>query len=267
MAQMSGRRRLTEAETQRRMFAVSAARIRREGLSATFDQLRFEEIIGEADVSRSTVYRRWPSREAFYGDLLRVLLLDAETFAFHSLPPGAIDGTPGLEGATPDDLATPGGRRALLVELIRARTEEVVRVMARTPAMRTYSSLRAIVRSAEPALAAEGLAILAQGHESYLRRVTAQWRGVLREVGYRPGPGVSLLQLATLAAVVIRGYLEVEGALPEAAVRPERCDPFGTGREADWTILSRGYATLLLGLLEPDPGYRPAAASVAHAER
>lgn len=253
----SSRRRLTEAETRQRMFDAAARRIHRDGLSATFDQLGFEDIIVEAGVSRSTVYRRWPNRDSFYSDLLRVLVADPIAGGwFRYLPPGTIDGAPAPIGVGPEGLATAEARRALLVELTRERVDEFVRLVAGTPVLRTFSSLRAIVRSSEDGVAAEGEAFLRRGHEEYLRRVCQIWTPVLDQLGFRPVPGVTLLQVATLAVVVLRGYLEFEGLLPPDATHVERCDPFGTGRVADWTIVSRGYVAALLGLLEPvpDPG-------------
>ena len=43
------------------------------GLTVSLDHISLEQLIRDADVSRSTVYRRWPHKDLFFSDLVREL--------------------------------------------------------------------------------------------------------------------------------------------------------------------------------------------------
>jgi len=47
------------------MLQAAVAMINRDGLTVSLDHLSFEEVIRDADVSRSAVYRRWPYKQPF----------------------------------------------------------------------------------------------------------------------------------------------------------------------------------------------------------
>jgi AcrR family transcriptional regulator len=70
-------RRLSDQETERRMLGAALAVVSRTGLTVSLDHLSFEDIIRDADVSRSAVYRRWPYKDLFFSDLVKQLALDA----------------------------------------------------------------------------------------------------------------------------------------------------------------------------------------------
>ena len=62
---------------ERRMLGAALAVVGRTGLTVSLDHLSFEDIIRDADVSRSAVYRRWPYKDLFFSDLVKQLALDA----------------------------------------------------------------------------------------------------------------------------------------------------------------------------------------------
>jgi AcrR family transcriptional regulator len=63
-------RRLPEDETERRMLRAALAMVNRAGLTVSLEHISFEEVIREADVSRSSAYRRWPHKDLFFSDLV-----------------------------------------------------------------------------------------------------------------------------------------------------------------------------------------------------
>ena len=77
-------RRLSDQETERRMLAAAAAMVQRTGLTVSLDHISFEDVIRDADVARSAVYRRWPYKDLFFSDLVKELAREA-------IPPALLD--------------------------------------------------------------------------------------------------------------------------------------------------------------------------------
>ena len=70
-------RRLSDQETEKRMLHAAMAMVNRTGLTVSLDHLSFEDIIRDADVARSAVYRRWPYKDLFFSDLVKELAKSA----------------------------------------------------------------------------------------------------------------------------------------------------------------------------------------------
>ena len=64
------RRRLPEDETERRMLRAALAMVHQTGLTVSLEHISFEDMIREADVSRSSAYHRWPHKDLFFSDLV-----------------------------------------------------------------------------------------------------------------------------------------------------------------------------------------------------
>ena len=77
-------RRLSDQETERRMLAAAVAMVHRTGLTVSLDHISFEDVIRDADVARSAVYRRWPYKDLFFSDLVKELAKEA-------IPPALLD--------------------------------------------------------------------------------------------------------------------------------------------------------------------------------
>ncbi|AIJ25536.1 hypothetical protein AMETH_5444 [Amycolatopsis methanolica 239] len=143
-AAFGGRRRprLSDQETQRRMLTTAAEAVGRTGLTVGLDHLPFAELIRQAGVARSAVYRKWPNREAFLGDLLLEL-------ARGQAPLGATGGEAAgvlvrrILLARLDALTTPDGRRAATAELVRETAFQDFRHLLGSPVWQTYLALTA----------------------------------------------------------------------------------------------------------------------------
>src|SRR6478672_2335855 len=66
-------RRLSDQETRDRMLGAAIEMINRTGLTVSLDHIRFEDVIRDADVARSTAYRHWPYKDLFFSDLVKEL--------------------------------------------------------------------------------------------------------------------------------------------------------------------------------------------------
>jgi len=90
------------------------------GAALTIEHLRLEEVIQRARVPRSSVYRMWPYREGYIDDLLCYLAGAGSYFSDRPvLDPETLTVATRVVSENLELLATPGGRRALLCEVVR----------------------------------------------------------------------------------------------------------------------------------------------------
>ena len=59
------------------MLRAAIEMINRTGLTVSLDHIRFEDVIRDADVARSTAYRHWPYKDLFFSDLVKELARSA----------------------------------------------------------------------------------------------------------------------------------------------------------------------------------------------
>ena len=112
------RRRLSDQETEQRMLQAALAMVNQAGLTVSLEHISFEDVIRDAGVSRSAVYRRWPYKDLFFSDLLRELARGASP-AIVTANPEAIDAVRRTILGHLDWLKTPAYRRALAAEVLR----------------------------------------------------------------------------------------------------------------------------------------------------
>lgn len=248
------RPRLSDEQTAGRVLAAALEALAGQGIGVGLEQLRFEDVIRAADVSRSSAYRRWPSREAFVEDVL-VELARASDVPGLAPPIGAwVDE---LLAAAPDAPGTAGGRRDLAVELLRRTFQADVEGMVGSAQFRTYLALRAAFAGlASPALRDRVAASLAASE----RRAVARGAVVLRHgaalLGYRlPDPLVPGGFEAVSRAVGATSIGFVVAALTDpglvTATRPIAA--YGSSSPAPWSVPAYALTGLVLAHLEPDP--------------
>jgi AcrR family transcriptional regulator len=246
-------RRLSQAETERRMLATARDLVNRTGLTVSLDHLGFEEIIRAADVSRSAAYRRWPHKELFIVDLVREL---AETAA----PPTIVDDEIALITSVVESdgewLATAAGRQRLLAELFRRLAVLDFDVLHRSPGWRTYIALQAtFVGLDDGELREQVRAQLAESERRHLGRVAQSWERLCVLFGFRLRPelGTSFDSLAILVSANLRGLFLMALASPWIATQRTSASPFGAGTPDEWSLAAFGIASIASAHLEPDP--------------
>jgi AcrR family transcriptional regulator len=136
-------RRLTDQKTEQRMLQAAVAMVNRTGLTVSLDHLSFEDIIRDADVARSALYRRWPYKDLFFSDLVKELARDAT--------PTIVNDELALMRRVVaehlDWLETPELRHSLVIELFRRLALFDFQTLHGSAGRRTYIALHATVMS------------------------------------------------------------------------------------------------------------------------
>lgn len=247
------------------MLDAAIALINRAGLTVSLDHLSFEDVIRDARVSRSTVYRRWPYKDLFFSDLLVELALAATPAAVSS----EVASAPLLRGVVLDHrdwLDSAEGRRALLLELMRQGSHHDFEMMLGSTEWRTYLALHATFLSvADETLRDELRVALARSERDFVGRVAASWQLIAELFGYRLRPelGARFETVAAIASADLRGQVLMALAVPELATTRLTARPFGASQAQEWAPSALGLAGLAMAFLEPDPEVAWDAARVA----
>jgi len=245
-------RRLSDRETEERMLRAALAMVKRDGLTVSLDHISFEDVIRDADVSRSAVYRRWPYKDLFVSDLVKELARDAT-------PAIVGDEVALLRRIVTGHLAwleTAQSRQALLAELFRQLALLDFQTLSGAPEWRTYLALHATFMSlSEGELRDQVQAALAQSERARLAQVAASWAHLAGLFGYRlrPGTGVTFETIAALVSAQIRGLVVMALTTADTVTQRLRCSPFGAHGESEWSLPALGVASIATTFLEPDP--------------
>jgi len=235
------------------MLRSAAAMVHRAGLTVSLDHIGFEDVIRDADVSRSAAYRRWPYRDLFYGDLI-------EELAKEGAPPGIARAEYALIQQVvrefTGELDTPGQRHDLLTELFRRLALLDFQALAGSPEWQTYIALQAAFGSIADAERRDRVrAALATSEQERRARVAAAWELLARLFGYRirPETGATFDTLVTLVDATLRGLIIMAQPAPGIAASLVSASPFGATTAREWSLPALGAGSVATAFLEPDP--------------
>ena len=255
-------RRLPEEETEQRMLQAALATVNRAGLTVSLEHISFEDVIREADVSRSSAYRRWPHKDLFFSDVVLELARDPA--------PGIFADEVGLirriVAGRLEELAAPQARRALVIELFRQLPVLDFEALYASPGWRTYLALHATLLSlADGGLRRQVQAALARAEQDHLARVARAWKLMAGMLGFRPRAeaGVTFETLAVLVNATMRGLVMTALTVPDVAVHRTAAQPFGAPEAGEWSLPALGLAAIATAFLEPDPEFTWDAARAA----
>jgi AcrR family transcriptional regulator len=268
-------RRLSDHETEQRVLHAAMALVNRTGLTVSLDHLSFEDLIRDAHVARSAVYRRWPYKDLFFSDLVKELAKNAT--------PTIVDDEVALMRQVVaehlDWVDTPQLRQALVVELFRQLALLDFQTMYGSTGWRTYIALHATVMSlAEGDLRDQVQVALSQTEQAHTARVAKAWEQLVGLFGYRLRPelGATFETMATLLSATMRGLIVMAVSTPDIAAHRVQASPFGAAGKDEWSLAAIGLASIAVAFLEPDPaiewddqrlaGVRQALSSLAPAD-
>ena len=247
-------RRLPENETEQRMLQTALAMVNRTGLTVSLEHISFEEVIREADVSRSSAYRCWPHKDLFLSDLVLELVRNPTPGIFTD----EIDLIRHIVAGRLDELETPQARRALVIELFRQLAVLDFESLYGSPGWRTYLGLHAtFVSLADGGFRDRVQAALAQAEQDHLARVARAWRLMASLLGFRlrPKAGVTFETLAALVDATMRGLVMTALTVPDIAEHRTTAQPFDATEADEWSLPALGLGAVATTFLEPDPEF------------
>ncbi|MFT3875241.1 MAG: TetR/AcrR family transcriptional regulator [Propioniciclava sp.] len=243
---------MNDRQTEQRMLQAAITLVQERGLSTGLESIAFDEVIREAGVSRTSAYRRWPTRDRFYGDVLVELARGA------TLPAPEMS-TALLDAQAVRAVESPQAHRDLVVELLRVSIQADYAVASTSPQWRTYrlllASYEGIADDEVRTAVAQALAQTERRALELRARVYAEFSALL---GYRlvaPLAGPDGFEFMSRAAgATMRGVLALI-ALGDAGVSaPRAMHAFGASAVAEWSPAVYMVTAAVLSYIEPDPG-------------
>lgn len=236
------------------MLDAALAMVNDTGLTVSLEHISFEDVIRDAGVSRSAVYRRWPYKDLFFSDLLREL---AQGMGLDTVT----DSAAGVELARQllrdhlDRLDTAEHRHSLFVDMLRQSALRDFETIYTSTQWRTYIALHASFLSlADGELRDDVHTALAASEQKLVARISSAYEQLAGLLGYRLRPGLTdnFETMATLLSATMQGLVIRTFASTETATRRIQADPFGVG-PAEWSQPALGIVSIAVAFLEPDP--------------
>jgi AcrR family transcriptional regulator len=245
-------RRLSDQETRDRMLRAAIGMINRTGLTVSLDHIRFEDVIRDADVARSTAYRHWPYKDLFFSDLVKELASSASPAIINN----EISLIKQVLNEHQDWLQTPQTRQSLILELIRQLALVDFHSTLASPEWRTYLALHATFSGLSTGELRDQIqAALAHAEAGHVARVAQAWSQIAGLFGYRLKPELATTfdTLAMLLTATMRGLIVTALSTPEVATQTTVASPFGAADEDQWSLPAIAMASIAMAFLEPDP--------------
>lgn len=234
------------------MLRAAVEMINETGLTVSLDHIRFEDVIRNADVARSTAYRHWPYKDLFLSDLVKELAAGSGPAIVND----EISLIKQVLSEHQDWLETAELRHRLILELIRRLALLDFRSILASPGWRTYLALHATFSGlSDGDLRDQIQAALAQAEAEHVGLVARAWSQIADLFGYRLRPelATSFDTLATLLSATMRGLVITALSTPGIATHMTAARPFGAADEQPWSLAATGMASIAMGFLEPDP--------------
>ena len=227
--------------------------VQQTGLTVSLEHISFEQVIRQADVSRSSAYRRWPHKDLFFSDLVLALARNPTP----GIVSAELELIQRIVGARLDQLATPESRWALVVELFRQLSVLDFETLYASRGWRTYLALHATFLSLGGGLRDQVQAALGQAEQDRLARVARAWELMAGLLGFRlrAESGVTFETLAALISATMRGLVMTALTVPEMAGQRIVARPFGAPEADEWSLPALGLGAVASAFLEPDPEF------------
>lgn len=246
------RRRLSSADLRKRLLDTALEMLQETGLTVSLAHLNMEELIRLADVPRSSVYREWESKEAFYLDLMEKMIEPAtKDGAFDEETLRVVDT---VINEHRDLLTTAEGRRAVLRETVRRAIERNVATVSTALSYRTFTALVATLPSLVGTDQQRILNLLRAIEQQFKNRLATFYEGLIPQLGLRFKQGYNGTTLALTGSSVVEGYISRQWTNPVIVNTPVMM-PGLTEEPIEWHVAAVGFLAVVDGMTEPDPEF------------
>lgn len=201
---------MPETETRSLMLQTAVAALRETGLTVSLEHISMEDVIREAGVSRTAVYRCWPHKDQFIGDLILELAKTAIPIA-NTRSPEATTQFKDMFLHRLDDLHSPEARWRLATELVvTASSLDFQHTASLSAQWRTYFALvTTVMNLSDEELLASARQAIGASERQYRDRLSRNF-GIIAEIlGFRlvDPKHVPLAAVADLVIALIRGLI------------------------------------------------------------
>jgi hypothetical protein len=244
-----------QSAARHEVLAAALSHIDETGMTVGIDDDALDTLLQNAGVKRSEFERSWSTRQQFLDDVFFAM---AEKAREDRTDTQTLLSTWQYLSSRTDDLQSPGGRRQVLVDVIRTSAEYNFGAVTATGAWRSYAGLSATILSF-PDLESRQRTIdaLRASEMSFVETMEMFYRNVLPTVGYRLKPhfGGDWQPFVVAAASVIEGLGLIRASVPALVERPLEI-PVGDTVEP-WSLASLSFMGIVDAFIEPDPDYEP----------
>lgn len=243
------RKLMSADELKEKMIQSTVEYIHIHGLTVSLDHLEMEKLIQLADVPRSSVYKKWNTKESFLVDLMVALVEPSEDQGAAFDPKTLMVSQATIEKHA-DLLNTADGRRAVVREAVRVGAKQNFDALVDSPAWRTYVALTVALPELEEEAAARVRSSLERAEAHFISKMSEFYDGALGVVGLRPLPGVTTRQIAAAGAAVVEGL--ASRITSNADLISEKIMlPGIDGELVEWHLAALGFLGVVQVMTEP----------------
>jgi AcrR family transcriptional regulator len=244
-----------QSAARQQILSAALAHIDETGLTLGIDDVVIESLLAEAGVKESELDKVWPTRQELLDDVFFAM---AEKAREDRTDTQTLLSTWQYLSSRADDLLSAGGRRQVLVDVIRTSAEYNFGAVTATGAWRSYAGLSATILSFPDSPGRQRtLDALGASEMSFVETMEMFYRNVLPTVGYRLKPhfGGDWQPFVVAAASVIEGLGLIRASVPSLVERP--LEIAGDGPVEAWSLASLAFMGIVDAFIEPDPDYEP----------
>lgn len=213
------------------------------GLTVSLEHLNLEELIRAAGVPRSSVYRAFGNKEAFFLQLMIKLVEPTETSGA-AYDPGTAEVAQATAMKYQDRLGNASGQRAVAREMVRLAAKRNFDAICASVTWKTYIALSATLDSLEPSSRAPLLEALSKAESSFIEKMSHLYEQLMPIVGLTFRDGFTSRHLAAAGAAIVEGL---------AQRRPVNADVVDTpillpgidGDPVEWHLAAVGFLAAL----------------------
>jgi AcrR family transcriptional regulator len=224
------------------------------GLSVSLDHLNVEQLIRTANVPRSSFYRLWETKEAFYVELMERMIEQVKDQGA-AWDQETLDIAQDVIERFKERLDSEDGRRAVLEEAVRRGAQQNFEAVSKSLSWRTSTALSATLQTLEGEDHDHIVEVLERTEQRFVDRMMDFYDQVLPVLGLRMKAPFDTKTLAVAGSSVVEGLIGRQLANQKIVDEPIRL-PGIDGEPVDWHLAAVGFLAIVDAMTEPDPNWR-----------